>query len=40
MGIGHRAHTIEGVQFHPGSILTAWGERPLEDFLALRGGRT
>ena len=38
MGIRHRHHPIEGVQFHPESVLTPLGERVLENFL--RGART
>ncbi len=34
MGIRHRAHRIEGVQFHPESVLTEWGHRLLANFLA------
>ncbi|MCX7897700.1 MAG: aminodeoxychorismate/anthranilate synthase component II [Rhodocyclaceae bacterium] len=33
MGVRHRAHAIEGVQFHPESILTEHGHRLLENFL-------
>ncbi len=34
MGLRHRVHPIEGVQFHPESILTAHGKRLLANFLA------
>jgi anthranilate synthase component 2 len=34
MGIRHRAYRIEGVQFHPESVLTEWGHRLLANFLA------
>ena len=34
MGVRHRAHFIEGVQFHPESILTVEGKRLLANFLA------
>ncbi len=37
MGLRHRAFTIEGVQFHPESVLTAVGPRILARFLALAG---
>ncbi len=39
MGVRHREFTIEGVQFHPESILTEAGMRLLENFLHTRGGR-
>jgi para-aminobenzoate synthetase component II len=34
MGLRHREHSIEGVQFHPESILTEGGHRLLANFLA------
>ena len=38
MGLRHRAHAVEGVQFHPESILTAAGMRLLGNWLrSLRG---
>ena len=33
MGVRHRQHPIEGVQFHPESILTVDGKPLLENFL-------
>jgi anthranilate synthase/aminodeoxychorismate synthase-like glutamine amidotransferase len=33
MGIRHRVYPIEGVQFHPESVLTEWGHRMLGNFL-------
>jgi anthranilate synthase component 2 len=33
MGVRHRAHPIEGVQFHPESVLTPNGPRMIENFL-------
>jgi anthranilate synthase/aminodeoxychorismate synthase-like glutamine amidotransferase len=37
MGLRHRTATLEGVQFHPESILTAVGKDLLRNFLALAG---
>jgi len=34
MGLRHRRHRTEGVQFHPESILTTCGEQLLGNFLA------
>ena len=34
MGVRHRTHFIEGVQFHPESILTVEGKRLLGNFVA------
>lgn len=39
MGVRHRELVIEGVQFHPESILTEHGHQLLGNFLAMRGGR-
>jgi len=33
MGLRHRVHEVEGVQFHPESILTATGHHILQTFL-------
>jgi len=33
MGVRHRQHVVEGIQFHPESILTIEGKRLLENFL-------
>jgi len=33
MGIRHRKHPVEGVQFHPESILTSSGTNLLQNFL-------
>ena len=34
MGVRHRSHPVEGVQFHPESILTQCGKVLLANFLA------
>lgn len=36
MGVRHRELPLEGVQFHPESVLTAAGDRLLQNFLDLR----
>jgi len=38
MGVRHRRFLIEGVQFHPESILTPVGKAFLRNFLGLDGG--
>jgi anthranilate synthase component 2 len=37
MGVRHRSHPVEGVQFHPESILTESGEALMNAFLARIG---
>jgi anthranilate synthase/aminodeoxychorismate synthase-like glutamine amidotransferase len=39
MGVRHRELTVDGVQFHPESILTPDGPVLMGRFLAMRGGR-
>ncbi len=39
MGIRHRTLPVEGVQFHPESMLTPHGELLLRNFLDMGGGR-
>ncbi|KAK4693792.1 hypothetical protein P7C71_g3668, partial [Lecanoromycetidae sp. Uapishka_2] len=38
MGVRHKEFVVEGVQFHPESILTAEGRAMLKNFLKMRGG--
>jgi anthranilate synthase component 2 len=38
MGVRHREFMIEGVQYHPESILTEHGHQQLANFLEMRGG--
>lgn len=35
MGVRHKQYPIEGVQFHPESVATAYGKRLLENFLRM-----
>jgi len=35
MGIRHRSHPTEGIQFHPESIMTSVGKRLLRNFLRI-----
>ena len=37
MGVRHRTLPLEGVQFHPESVLTPEGGRLMENFLGMRG---
>jgi anthranilate synthase component 2 len=36
MGVRHREHSVEGVQFHPEAILTEQGHEMLSNFLGVR----
>ncbi|PIQ62224.1 MAG: anthranilate/aminodeoxychorismate synthase component II [Bacteroidetes bacterium CG12_big_fil_rev_8_21_14_0_65_60_17] len=38
MGLRHRTHPVEGIQFHPESLLTAEGHRLIDNWTA-RAGR-
>jgi anthranilate synthase/aminodeoxychorismate synthase-like glutamine amidotransferase len=37
MGLRHRSHPTEGIQFHPESIMTPVGKRLLRNFLNMTG---
>ena len=38
MGVRHKEYVVEGVQFHPESILTVKGDSMLRNFLKMQGG--
>ncbi len=38
MGVRHKEYTVEGVQFHPESILSAEGRDMVKNFLLMQGG--
>ncbi|KRT60660.1 MAG: glutamine amidotransferase of anthranilate synthase [Thaumarchaeota archaeon CSP1-1] len=35
MGVSHKTYLIEGVQFHPESIMTPEGKKILENFVKM-----
>ena len=37
MGLRHKTHPTEGIQFHPESIMTPVGKRLLKNFLKITG---
>jgi anthranilate synthase / indole-3-glycerol phosphate synthase / phosphoribosylanthranilate isomerase len=39
MGVRHKEYVVEGVQFHPESILTEGGRTMLKNFLTMNGGK-
>ncbi len=39
MGVRHKEYAVEGVQFHPESILTKYGHELLQSFLQMTYGR-
>jgi anthranilate synthase/indole-3-glycerol phosphate synthase/phosphoribosylanthranilate isomerase len=38
MGVRHKEYVVEGVQYHPESILTSGGRTMLQNFLKMQGG--
>ena len=39
MGVRHRSLPLEGVQFHPESVLTPDGDRLMANFMRMRAGQ-
>jgi anthranilate/para-aminobenzoate synthase component II len=35
MGLRHKTHAVEGIQFHPESIMTTIGKRLLRNFIKM-----
>src|SRR5579884_2456031 len=40
MGVRHRRYAVEGIQFHPESIMTEHGKDLLRNFLSMREAKT
>ena len=40
MGVRHKRHPVEGIQFHPESIMTPDGKAILGNFLKMQGPQT
>ena len=40
MGLRHKKYPVEGVQFHPESVLTGEGKKLIANFLELSGQRS